>query len=212
MFAALDEGYYLNLRKQSMKNSAKERIYWKKYKGKWKKTATKKEKTSNELEKKYNAIENQKEPTKAEKLAKETNEKTEQLNKETINELDDIKKGKELESKDNRPLREFKIQDIDLLEGEIEFGWYDGKTLNISINSIQKNPLAPKNSAMKNLTNFAEDLAKKNDFKNVRLEFGPVMNSRLKTDHLWAREFGYYFSHTTDKLGNSVITWEKTLN
>jgi hypothetical protein len=111
MFAALDEGYYLNLRKQSMKNSAKERIYWKKYKGKWKKTATKKEKTSNELEKKYNAIENQKEPTKAEKLAKETNEKTEQLNKETINELDDIKKGKELVPVNVSPLPKHFVSD-----------------------------------------------------------------------------------------------------
>ncbi|OJX39288.1 MAG: hypothetical protein BGO87_04715 [Flavobacteriia bacterium 40-80] len=94
LFAAANEGYFMYLRNQPMKYIAKERAFWKEYRRGWKKSATKQEVTANELEQNYTNVETQKDPLKAEKMAKETNQKTEQLNKETHNQLEEIKNGK----------------------------------------------------------------------------------------------------------------------
>ena len=112
---------------------------------------------------------------------------------------------------DKFSLSDVNIKNVDILQGEADLGWFDGNTVSLNINSIQKSPLAPKNSGFGGLIEYAEDLAKQNNMSNVRLEFGPVMNARLKTDAAWAQEYGYYFSSSTDNLGNSVITWEKSL-
>ena len=112
----------------------------------------------------------------------------------------------------NFALDDIKVDDLDILQGNADLGWYDGETLSLSINSIQKNPLSDKNSGFSNLINYAENLAKDSGLSDVRLEFGPVMNSRLATDATWAKEYGYFYSSYKDDLGNTVVTWEKTLD
>ncbi|WP_281989957.1 DUF6443 domain-containing protein [Aquimarina aggregata] len=108
-------------------------------------------------------------------------------------------------------LDDININNLDILQGDADLGWFDGNTVSLNINSILKSTSTTKNSGFRSLIDYAENLAKENNMSNVRLEFGPVMNSRLKTDAAWAKEYGYYFSSSTDNLGNSVITWEKSL-
>jgi len=53
-------------------------------------------------------------------------------------------------------------------------------------------------------------MAKSKGLNEVRIKFGMVMNSRLKTDANWAKEFDYYFHSETTKFGTDV-TWTKTI-
>lgn len=109
-------------------------------------------------------------------------------------------------------LDNIKLKNVDILSGKGNKGWYDGETLSLDINSIQKKAHTAKGSAFESLNKYAEDLAKKSGLKNIRIEFGPVMNSRLGNDPTWAREYGYDFSSSTDNLGNTTVTWEKKID
>jgi RHS repeat-associated protein len=110
------------------------------------------------------------------------------------------------------PLENLSLKNVPTLQGKADLGWFDGETLNFDINSILKGVDAPKGAAFTELTQFAENLAKESGLKNVRLQFGPVMNQRLANDASWAKEYGYHFSSSTDDLGNTIVTWEKSLD
>ncbi len=100
---------------------------------------------------------------------------------------------------------------VDNIAGEMELGWYDGETLYLSIDAILKKVGSQNGETFKKLTEVAEQIAKENGLKNVRIDFNLVVNSRLAHDSTWARQYGYYFSKHEDKFG-TVVTWEKVLH
>ncbi|CAD0219721.1 hypothetical protein [Chryseobacterium sp. JV274] len=98
--------------------------------------------------------------------------------------------------------------------GTINEGWYTGDILNIEIVSIERSINAPKGNVFDKLINGVETLAKQKGFKEIRIEFKMVMNSRLASDPTWARKYGYHFDSFKDGAANfesTAVTWEKTL-
>ena len=75
--------------------------------------------------------------------------------------------------------------------------------MQMDVVSIIRQSGSPPNSAFKNLTAYAENLAKENGMTAVRIEFGPVFNIRLRTSPQWTQEYGYHFSSHTDKWGTT---------
>ena len=92
----------------------------------------------------------------------------------------------------------------------MELGWYDGETLYLSIDAILKKIETISGGTFKRLTEVAEQMAKENGLKNVRIDFNLVVNNRLATDPTWAAEYGYFYSKHTDEF-RTVVTWEKEL-
>ena len=103
------------------------------------------------------------------------------------------------------------IKGVDNLSGSANIGWYTGETAYFEIEAILKSPNSP-GSVFKDLTMKMESIAKNAGMKEVVIDFKMVVNPRLKTDSNWAKEFGYYFSSSTDgATGTTTVTWTKPL-
>ena len=102
------------------------------------------------------------------------------------------------------------LEGLENLSGKIDIGSYTETTLRIEISAIAKN-INYRGSVFKNLTDKAEAIARKIGLDDIEIEFQFVVNPRLKTDHNWAEEFGYFFSSQTDPNGIVSVTWSKFL-
>lgn len=106
---------------------------------------------------------------------------------------------------------ERQLSGVARVEGWIDAGGVDGRTMLVVVKDIEKIS-GPSGASFDKVTELAESMARENKLGNVEIRFDFVINERLKFNGQdWAGKYGYTYTLDDPLIGTSTVTWTKKI-